>query len=116
MLKCIKLVEQYGFLPNNLYLCADGTVSSRDGVIERLIPIDYNNNGKANINFTSSKGKFICWIAPTIWTLFVGKIPTGFEITHKNGNKADCRLENLKLQPKGGGGFDEYKLVEPHHG
>jgi hypothetical protein len=32
-----------------------------------------------------------------IWEKFNGKIPDGFEIHHKNGNKQDNRLSNLEL-------------------
>lgn len=32
-----------------------------------------------------------------VWRHFVGKIPAGLTINHKNGNKKDNRLENLEL-------------------
>ena len=32
-----------------------------------------------------------------VWTTFVGEIPKGLEIHHKNHNKSDNRLKNLAL-------------------
>ncbi len=32
-----------------------------------------------------------------IWTLKFGNIPSGLEVEHKNQDKLDCRLDNLRL-------------------
>jgi hypothetical protein len=32
-----------------------------------------------------------------IWSLKFGEIPSGLEVEHKNQDKLDCRLENLRL-------------------
>jgi len=109
-----KLKEQFPFLPDNIYITTDGTVIMKeDGGKERLIPIEYNNNGKAHILFDNGSRTFKVWIAPSVQTAFVGKIPNGFEAAQKDGNRSNCRLDNLKLQPKGRSSFEEYKLVEP---
>jgi hypothetical protein len=47
----------------------------------------------------SKNGKIRGWyIHHLVWLAFRGPIPKGFEINHKDGIKANCRLKNLELK------------------
>lgn len=36
-----------------------------------------------------------------VWEEHYGKPPEGYIVTHRNGDQLDCRIENLRLIPKG---------------
>jgi hypothetical protein len=46
---------------------------------------------------TGSNIKKTHYVHRLLWQMFVGEIPQGYEIDHINRNRADCRLENLRL-------------------
>lgn len=64
-----------------------------------------NGIRKNNIGYTKSDGYRYAWIINEgfryvhrlVWETFVGEIPKGYEINHKDGNKANCALNNLEL-------------------
>ena len=55
-----------------------------------------NHNGK-RIMIQFAGNKVTVRVARLVWEVFVGKIPEGYLVLHKNGDELDCRLENLCL-------------------
>jgi predicted DNA-binding protein YlxM (UPF0122 family) len=56
------------------------------------------HNGYCYFNTAKNRKKLVHRV---IWEQYFGKIPEGYEIHHKNGNKLDNRIENLELVKKG---------------
>lgn len=46
-----------------------------------------------------SNGRFIYTLAHLIYDTFIGPVPHGYVADHKNGDKTDCRVENLFVRP-----------------
>lgn len=63
-----------------------------------FIKIHENTDGYAQINLRDKHGKQkVHRVHRLIAKAFLGPIPDGLEVNHKNGNKMDPRLENLEL-------------------
>lgn len=45
-----------------------------------------------------------------VWQAFNGPIPEGLEVNHKNGQRADNRLENLELVTKSGNALHKFHV------
>jgi hypothetical protein len=52
-----------------------------------------------------------CLMHRYVWEHEVGKIPKGWDIHHKNGQKSDNRIENLECLPKA----EHTRLYSPHN-
>lgn len=47
----------------------------------------------------SREGKGIsCLVAPLVWEVFVGPVPFGMVVRHLDGDRKNCRLDNLVLR------------------
>lgn len=72
----------------------DGQVINSRGI--RLS--DYNCNGYRRINLKRSDGKRVGVDVHRLVALaWIGPIPRGYWVNHENGNKADNRVENLRI-------------------
>ena len=70
------------------------TVSRYGAVLESPVRIDRMH--KRGYRVLSGAGDSKAMAHRVIWVFFNGPIPAGLEINHKNGDKADNRLENLE--------------------
>ena len=61
--------------------------------LAREWPADYANCAKGYIRI---KRDGVEYLHRLIWAHFNGPIPEGMQIDHINGNRTDCRLENLR--------------------
>lgn len=58
----------------------------------------YNNGiGYYQIKLLSNKTRKTFYVHRLVWETFKGKIPKGYEINHKDHNKANNDLSNLEL-------------------
>src|SRR4051812_34455371 len=39
-------------------------------------------------------------VHPLVWSAFMGEVPQGMEINHKDGDKSNSRLDNLELMTR----------------
>lgn len=66
----------------------------------RVMKTTHNKNGKVwydVVAFLKDGISTKFTVHQLIWNMFMGPIPDGLELNHKNGNKSDCRLTNLEL-------------------
>ncbi len=91
------------YLPDNVHLHEDGTVSATDesGTAHPL-PIEYNENGRPFIRFIHDEpGRdFKLWLTREFYQAFCGVIPEGYEAFHIDGNRANLQATNLGIRPK----------------
>lgn len=56
------------------------------------------SDGHSYVNLKDKKGKWCdLKVCELVWENFKGEIPSGYEVTHIDGNKQNNRLVNLKL-------------------
>ena len=70
-------------------------IISNDGlVIGRKV--NYSNAGYGQFGLNNKR----FYVHRTVYELFIGEIPAGYEINHINGKKSDNRVENLELMTR----------------
>ena len=88
------------------YVNAEGQVKSTKGEIERILKPKVKKSGYAVVNLTQRIGRkktITVHIHTLVAFAFLGNPPTPYGRTkgcsvvrHKNGNRADCRSDNLQ--------------------
>ena len=101
----VKIFDLYNFLPQDIYLCEDGTVArfAAEDSTEPLeiFEISYNVNGRPHIEFGDDPKKpFLLWLTREFFRGFKGSITTGCEVFHVDGNRSNLRPSNLALRAK----------------
>ena len=67
----------------------------------RLLATKITNRGYTQVfPYLNSTTRIYISVHRAVWESFVGEIPTGLVIDHKNNNKNDNRLVNLQLLTK----------------
>ena len=74
-----------------------GTIVIRKGGIKR--PHD-NGRGYLQVNLHRENKIYKLYIHRLVYIAFVGEIPDGAEVDHRNNNRRDNRLRNLQLLSK----------------
>lgn len=60
--------------------------------------VNYNSVGYQNIKITTPEGyRVTAQVHRILWRYYLGPIPAGMTINHKNAQKSDNRLDNLEL-------------------
>jgi hypothetical protein len=60
---------------------------------ESLMTIQITNFGYCHVHLRPKTGR----VHRLVWEAFIGKIPTGMEINHKDGNKQNNHIDNLEV-------------------
>ena len=98
------LNEFEAFLPENIFLRADGTVwLCTDGHADVAIEPRFNSNNKGYLEFAAGEAvvsKFTVWLSRAFYKLFVDQIPQGYEVVHRDQNRSNFKPDNLALRPK----------------
>ena len=98
------LTEFEAFLPEDIFLRADGTVwQCREGHADVAIEPRFNSNNKGFLEFAAgdhSLSKFTVWLSRAFCKLFVDQIPQGYEVVHRDKNRSNFKPDNLALRPK----------------
>lgn len=55
------------------------------------------NDGHQYVSLSKNGIKRDLKVCNLVWETFNGEIPTGYEVTHIDGDKSNNKLENLKL-------------------
>ena len=77
-------------------LCRTVFAGNRNYYVREKILKGSNQNGKrVMIQFKGTK--VTVRVSRLVWEVFIGQIPDGMFVLHKNGNELDCRLVNLCL-------------------
>lgn len=77
-----------------VYVSDDGQIISKNRGICKLELI---NNGYLRWStFAKNRKRLRVLVHRLVWETFNGPIPEGYEIDHKNRNRADNRLDNLR--------------------
>lgn len=61
----------------------------------RALKPSRNQAGKLKVSFSADGNGRTAYLANEIYAAFVGPLPDGYIITHLNGDRADCRPQNL---------------------
>lgn len=95
---------------------------SNQGRVKSLVTYGNGGNGRILAGDTTRLGYVrIAFLGKrklvhrVVYTTFCGKIPQGLEVNHKNGNKADNRLENLELLTKSENIKHSYRKLKNGH-
>jgi hypothetical protein len=78
----------------------EGYEVSNEGVINGIRKKDIGSVKQDGYKLVWLKGIGFKYVHRIVWEAFNGTIPRDKEINHKNGNKADNRLDNLELTSK----------------
>jgi hypothetical protein len=92
-----------GWLQQGIFLKSDGTIwQCADGKPDVKIEPKFNSNNKGYLEFGEDveDGKFTLWLSRAFYEAFVGKIPAGYEVIHRDRNRSNFRPDNLVLRAK----------------
>jgi hypothetical protein len=64
---------------------------------QRYLTEQNSKDGYKKINFFPNGRQKKCYSHRVVWETFVGPIPIGLEVNHKNGIRDDNRIENIEL-------------------
>ena len=94
---------------NNNYLAhPNGDIKRADGVVNfgsqirpvggKILSPKTKSNGYKEVNLMIERNKGVSkYVHRIIATTFLGEIPKGFNINHKDGNKSNNNLDNLEI-------------------
>lgn len=93
-----------GYEVSNLGHARRREVVSPAGYYLEDVPIfPYEQRGLAKVGYTDESGKRVVrMLGRTVWIAFVGEIPDGYCIRHKDGDKMNNGLSNLELTRRRG--------------
>lgn len=86
----------------NYYACEDGRILSvrRQRAMERILKT-WTRSGYPSVSMCHSDGsRDIMLSHRVVYTAFNGEVPTGMEVRHIDGDKINCRLDNLTIGTK----------------
>ena len=111
---------EYRFLTVNsveLKIFADGRIETTDRVIlqtsskkgtyprlikgKTLLPVKNGKAGYYQVKIWYEGKSKACFVHRLVWIAFNGEIPSGYEIDHKDEDKANNALSNLQLFTRG---------------
>lgn len=73
-------------------------IKRKPGDVEwRAVRVSENVGGYLTVSFRHAGRSSSCMLHRLLWRHFVGPIPAGLTVNHKNGVKTDNRLDNLEL-------------------
>lgn len=69
--------------------------SERNGIIKTFSEIDFSRTGgHVGKRYLSTHGQYVHRLVAEAW---IGEIPEGYEVNHKDGNKTNNEISNLKI-------------------
>lgn len=68
--------------------------------------VNFSNSGYGQFGLNGKR----FYVHRTVYELFIGAIPSGYEINHINGDKSDNRVENLELLTRSQNLTHAYKI------